>query len=108
MTTVRLSDQDNVVTAIKPLEVGTDGAVQLIPRGHKMAISDIAEGTPVRKYAQIIGYASENIAKGAHVHTHNLEFRCVDTAYEFSTNLHLVAPASSKDTKSVAARSPSA
>ena len=98
MTTVRLSDQDNVVTAIKPLEVGTDGAVQLIPRGHKMAISDIAEGTPVRKYAQIIGYASENIAKGAHVHTHNLEFRGVDTDYEFSTNLRPVAPASSKDT----------
>ncbi|KGK79667.1 galactarate dehydratase [Thalassobacter stenotrophicus] len=98
MTTVRLSDQDNVVTAIKPLEIGSDGATQLIPRGHKMAVADIAKGAPVRKYAQIIGYAAEDIAKGAHVHTHNLEFRGVDTEYEFSTNLHPVPKATTQDT----------
>ncbi|MGJ8605747.1 MAG: UxaA family hydrolase [Marivita sp.] len=98
MTTVRLSDQDNVVTAIKPLEVGIEGATQLIPRGHKMATTDIAKGAPVRKYAQIIGYAAEDIAKGAHVHTHNLEFRGVDTEYEFSTNLHPAPKATSQDT----------
>ena len=98
MTTVSLSEQDNVVTAIKPLEIGTDGATQLIPRGHKMAVADIAKGAPVRKYAQIIGYAAEDIAKGAHVHTHNLEFRGVDTVYEFSTNLHPVPKATTQDT----------
>ena len=98
MTTVRLSDQDNVVTAIKPLEIGSDGATQLIPRGHKMAVADIPQGAPVRKYAQIIGYAAEDIAKGAHVHTHNLEFRGVDTEYEFSTNLHPTPKATTQDT----------
>ncbi|MFY0634242.1 MAG: altronate dehydratase [Vannielia sp.] len=96
--TVRLSPDDNVVTAITPLEVGTDGATQLIPRGHKMAAEDIAKGAPVRKYAQVIGYAAEDIAQGAHVHSHNLEFRNVDTAYEFSTNLRPVAPATRRDT----------
>jgi len=98
MTTVSLSEQDNVVTAIKPLEIGTDGATQLIPRGHKMAVADIAQGAPVRKYAQIIGYAAEDIAKGAHVHTHNLEFRGVDTEYEFSTNLRPAPKATVQDT----------
>lgn len=98
MTTVRLSDQDNVVTAIKPLEIGTEGATQLIPRGHKMATEAIAKGQPVRKYAQIIGYAAEDIAKGAHVHTHNLEFRGVDTSYEFATNLHPAASPATQDT----------
>ena len=98
MTTVRLSDQDNVVTAIKPLEVGTDGATQLIPRGHKMATTDIAKGAAVRKYAQIIGYAAEDIPQGAHVHTHNLEFRGVDTEYEFSTNLRHAPKAATQDT----------
>jgi len=93
MNTVRLSSEDNVVTAISPLEVGQEGATQLIPRGHKMATADIAKGAAVRKYAQVIGYAAEQIAKGAHVHTHNLEFRNVDTEYEFSTNLRPVAPA---------------
>ena len=40
----------------------------------------------------------EDIAAGAHVHTHNLDFRTVDTAYEFSTNLRPVAPAARRDT----------
>ena len=98
MNTVRLSDADNVVTAIRPLEVGQEGAIELIPRGHKMAAQAIAKGEAVRKYAQVIGYAAEDIAAGAHVHTHNLEFRNVDTAYEFGTNLHPAAPAKKQDT----------
>ncbi len=91
--TIRLDSSDNVVTAIEPLEVGQDGATALIPRGHKMAATDIAAGAPVRKYAQVIGYAAEAIAAGAHVHTHNLAFRNVDTEYEFGTNLRPVPPA---------------
>ena len=98
MNTVRLSDADNVVTAIRPLEVGQDGATQMIPRGHKMASQPIAKGEAVRKYAQVIGYAAEDIAEGAHVHTHNLEFRNVDTAYEFGTNLREAPKAASRDT----------
>lgn len=98
MNTVRLSDADNVVTAIRPLEVGQDGATQMIPRGHKMASQPIAKGEAVRKYAQVIGYAAEDIAEGAHVHTHNLEFRNVDTAYEFGTNLREAPKAASCDT----------
>ncbi|MCB1332635.1 MAG: altronate dehydratase [Roseivivax sp.] len=98
MATVRLSEMDNVVTAIAPLAVGDDGATQLIPRGHKMATVAIPKGAPVYKYAQVIGYAAEDIAAGAHVHTHNLEFRNVDTEYEFSTNLRPMPPAETQDT----------
>ncbi|RNF35018.1 UxaA family hydrolase [Paracoccus methylarcula] len=85
--TVRLSPEDNVVTAVRPLEVGTEGATMLIPRGHKMATRDIAKGEAVIKYAQIIGYAHEDIATGSHVHTHNLDFRNVDHEHQFATNL---------------------
>ncbi|MGR3479626.1 UxaA family hydrolase [Salipiger marinus] len=98
MSTIRLSPLDNVVTAVTPLEIGSEGAIQMIPRGHKMAAEAIAKGAPVRKYAQIIGYAAEDIAAGAHVHTHNLEFRNVDAKYEFGTNLHPVEPATQIDT----------
>ncbi len=98
MKTVRLSPQDNVVTAISALEVGQDGATQQIPRGHKMAVVDIAKGQKVFKYAQVIGYAAEDIAAGSHVHTHNLEFRNVDTEYEYSTNLRPVEPVATPDT----------
>ncbi len=87
MNTVRLAPADNVVTAIRPLAVGDDGASTLIPRGHKMATAPIARGAPVLKYAQIIGYAGADIAQGAHVHTHNLDFRGVAQDYAFATNL---------------------
>jgi len=97
MKPVSLSERDSVVTALTPLAVGDYGATQLIPRGHKMAVGDIAKGAPVYKYAQIIGYAACDIAAGTHVHDHNLEFRAVDQAYAFGTNLTPVAPAATQD-----------
>jgi altronate hydrolase len=45
-----------------------------VPRGHKIALRDVAEGAPVRKYGQVIGVATAPIKAGAHVHTHNLAF----------------------------------
>ena len=47
-------------------------------------LDDIRKGEVVRKYSQPIGYASEDISAGSHVHTHNLEFRQVEQAYEFA------------------------
>jgi len=93
MKTLRLSPADNVVTALAALAPGEDGAREAIPRGHKMAAAPIARGERVLKYAQTIGYAACDIAAGAHVHGHNLEFRAVEAAYEFSTNLHPAPPA---------------
>ncbi len=92
MSTIRLDPSDSVATARTPLQIGEEGAIQLIPRGHKIALEEIPKGAPIRKYAQIIGYASEPIAKGAHVHTHNVEFRATDTEYSFATNLRPVQP----------------
>ena len=70
----------------------------LIPSGHKVATVAMKAGEPVRKYAQLIGYASEDIEAGDHVHAHNVEFRNTDTEYEFSTDLRPVAPAKTRDT----------
>ena len=52
---------------------GTVRATQDIPLGHKVAMRDIPEGQKVIKYARPIGRATEAIAQGAHVHTHNLK-----------------------------------
>ncbi|MFV0473210.1 MAG: UxaA family hydrolase [Pikeienuella sp.] len=99
---VRLDPSDNVVTAIRPLEVGADvegiAAQALIPRGHKVATAPIPKGAVIRKYAQVIGYAAEDIAAGAHVHSHNVEFRATDVEYEFGTDLRHAAPAKTPDT----------
>jgi len=44
-----------------------------IPIGHKIALTDIKSGATVRKYGQDIGKAVADIAKGEHVHVHNLK-----------------------------------
>ena len=104
MDTVRLDPADNVVTATRALEAGVsvEGTTtrSLIPSGHKIATADIARGEALRKYAQIIGYASCDIAAGDHVHTQNVEFRNTDAVYEFSTDLRPVkmVPEAERDT----------
>ncbi len=96
--TVRLAADDNVVTAIRALETGEDGATQPVPRGHKLATTDIKAADPVIKYAQIIGYAAEDIAAGQHIHTHNLDFRDIDHQHAFASNLRNAKPAEQQDT----------
>ncbi|WP_299550828.1 UxaA family hydrolase [uncultured Tateyamaria sp.] len=94
MDYIRLDPSDTVVTATRALAVGVDiedvRTRSLIPSGHKVATQRIAKGAPIRKYAQIIGYAAEPIAPGDHVHTHNVQFRATDQSYEFATNLRPV------------------
>ncbi len=75
---IRLYALDNVVIARTDLAAGTrlreEGVVTRtpIPAGHKVATVAIGRGEAVRKYGQIIGYASRDIAAGDHVHSHNL------------------------------------
>ena len=102
MNFVRLDRADNVVTATRALEVGVVieevQTTARIPSGHKIATVAIAKGDPVRKYAQLIGYAATDIKAGDHVHTQNVEFRNTDMAYEFSTDLRPVVLATTQDT----------
>lgn len=95
---IRLDLDDNVVTATRALEAGIEIAdgkrtTQLIPSGHKVAIRAIPKGEQIRKYAQMIGVASDHIAPGEHVHTHNCAFVPTDQNYEFGTDQRPVAPA---------------
>jgi len=98
---VRLDASDNVVTATRALEKGTPieetATTSLVPSGHKIATRAIPKGGEIRKYAQLIGYASEDISPGAHVHTHNTEFRNTDMAYEFGTDVRHVASVVDED-----------
>lgn len=77
---IRIHAQDNVVIARQQLLGGTDLVTEgvtvsgLVPPGHKVATCHIAQGQPVRRYGQIIGVATQPIALGQHVHTHNLAF----------------------------------
>jgi altronate hydrolase len=78
--TIRIHPDDNVVIARRQLVGGTALAEEgitiagLVPPGHKVATRTIAQGEPVRRYNQVIGAATQAIAAGQHVHTHNLAF----------------------------------
>ncbi len=54
-------------------EVATLKATEDIPLGHKIALHDMAANKEVIKYGRTIGKATKDIAKGAHVHTQNVE-----------------------------------
>ena len=58
------------------LEGKAAGKVRLagnVPLGHKVAMRDISKDSKVIKYGRPVGKAVQEIAKGAHVHTHNLK-----------------------------------
>ena len=86
---IRLSAADNVVVARADLLPNTPLAEEKVtsrshvPAGHKLATAPIAKGQPVRKYGQIIGFATADIAPGEHVHTHNLAMGNFDRDYAF-------------------------
>src|SRR3954469_17388699 len=76
-TTLRLHPEDGVVIARTTLMPGApvaDGiqASDRIPAGHKVATRPHDMGEPVRRYNQIIGFATQPIEPGQHVHVHNL------------------------------------
>lgn len=48
-------------------------ALDAIPLGHKVALSDIKDGDTIIKYDNDIGKAVADIAKGGHVHVHNVK-----------------------------------
>ena len=65
-------------TPLTGLILDEDRTIQLecrqdIPIGHKVALNDIKNGDTVWKYGQDIGKAVADIAKGEHVHVHNLK-----------------------------------
>jgi (2R)-sulfolactate sulfo-lyase subunit alpha len=48
-------------------------ALDPIPLGHKIALSDIAAGATVVKYGHDVGRTVAPIGKGHHVHVHNMK-----------------------------------
>jgi altronate hydrolase len=86
---LRLHPDDNVVVARSDVPAGTAVPEErfvtssAIPAGHKAAASPIPKGAPVRKYAEVIGFAAADIGPGALVHTHNVAFQEFERDYAF-------------------------
>jgi altronate hydrolase len=95
---VRLHATDDVAIARRQLVSGMpiDGSASplvrgLIPAGHKVAVRHIENGQPVRRYGQIIGFASQAIQVGEHVHTHNLAMGSFERDHAFGSDARATA-----------------
>jgi altronate hydrolase len=96
---ILLHPSDDVAMVRTPLSRGTklllpDGTVievtQRVQSGHKVALHDIEEKQPIRKYGSVIGFTTQPIKAGSHVHTHNLAVGKLDLNYEFGAEYRLV------------------
>jgi altronate dehydratase small subunit len=79
-----INEKDNVATALKGLNAGAEVSVEFqghvekvtllsdIPMGHKFSLKEMEEGEAVIKYGEPIGQTTAKIARGEHVHVHNV------------------------------------
>lgn len=79
-----LAADDTVATALRALPKGAEvrlktpagerviAVTEDIPLCHKLALTAMPQGAPIRKYGAVIGEATAAIAPGALVHVHNL------------------------------------
>src|SRR2546422_664838 len=92
---VVLRPEDDVAVAKAELAAGTvldDGGHPIEVRqdirpGHKVARKAVRTGAPVRRYGQVIGFATQNIAVGDHVHTQNLGIGELQREYEVGVDV---------------------
>ena len=92
--TIRLNAADDVVIARVGIPEGTtlvkEGNIRVtakIPAGHKIAVRAIEAGSPVRRYNQIIGFATTAIRPGEHVHVHNIAMGEFEKDYAFCVDV---------------------
>ena len=94
---IRLHANDDVLIATAQLLPGSViesealTVVDLIPPGHKVAAHAIKKGEQVRRYNQIIGFATADIAAGAHIHAHNLGMGEFERDYGIGQGVHETA-----------------
>lgn len=95
---LRLHPADNVGIIKRPLQAGTKlkyqtlelPVKQFIPDGHKIALEPVEAGAAVRRYGQIIGFATQTIEPGEHVHVHNLGVQDFARDYAFGADVQPV------------------
>ncbi len=78
---IKINENDNVAVALDVIPentavnvAGSDVTTTMeIPAGHKFALADMPEATPVIKYGFRIGNTTAAVKKGEWIHTHNLK-----------------------------------
>ncbi len=103
---VLLRSTDNVAVAARPIPKGITldfgdcrvETLQPIALGHKVATVPIKPDEPVRKYGQIIGFASKAIPAGTWVHEHNVRADLFERDYAYASERPPVPPMTERRT----------
>lgn len=103
---VHLRPEDNIAVAARHLQPGLElqhnGSTITLPSrvglGHKLALRPIGKGEAIYKYGQIIGFASQDIPAGAHVHVHNVSAGAFERDYAFCRDCPPPPPAPGAET----------
>lgn len=97
---LKINAADNVAVALADLAAGEhlqiDGCEvtlrEAVPRGHKFALRDLAEGENVIKYGYPIGHVTRPVAAGEWIHSHNLKTNlCDDLSYTYTPRVYPLA-----------------
>jgi len=80
---VLLRENDSVAVLKRALKAGDQlvngsfaiSLAQDIGLGPKIALAEVPDGGPIRKYGQVVGFARGRNSPGEHVHTHNLDLK---------------------------------
>ncbi|MEQ9443883.1 MAG: galactarate dehydratase [Cyclobacteriaceae bacterium] len=77
---IRITDQDNVGIVSSPEGLSKDSLLEArgvsreyVPMGHKVALTDFAEGDPILRYGVIIGHARQAIRLGEWIHEEKMD-----------------------------------
>ena len=94
---IQIHPKDNVAVALHTVPAGTvfEGvtAQTEIPQGNKMALVAMENGAQVVKYGFSIGHATEAIAPGQWVHTHNMTTNLSgEMEYTYEPNVQPLQP----------------
>jgi len=98
---IQLHPGDNVAVALHELAAGEQvmvgnqrlTLVEIIPCGHKFALSQLAAGTNVFKFGEPIGHVTQAVVAGGWIHTHNLKTNLSGTeTYAYHPTVQLVTP----------------
>lgn len=101
---LKLNPEDDVVIARESVAANTwlseeqITVLNEIPAGHKIALRFLSAGDAVKRYGQIIGFATQPIKPGEHVHIHNLGMGDFERDYAWGKDCHTPLPAAHQDT----------
>ncbi|MFD3261248.1 UxaA family hydrolase [Paenibacillus lentus] len=96
---MKMNPRDTVAVALRPVSAGEElnfdnqilKALEDIPQGHKIALTNFEPNDVVTKYGYPIGHAISAIQRGGWVHTHNLATNLEgEEQYEYTPDLHPV------------------